>query len=81
MLEMDSSTDEMGYCSRCGIFRQDTATGVPVTDCVCTVSKQHAVDCQYRKTVACPIDVGSHCEKHGLFACEECDCTCDVGLT
>lgn len=70
------TTDKVGFCSKCKIVRQDTREGIPVTDCMCTASQRHKPGCTYLLAVACPIDIGFHCRRHGVFACEECDCDC-----
>jgi hypothetical protein len=66
----------VGFCSGCGIVREDDETGTPITDCVCTALVDHKPDCLYVKCVRCPIDVGVYCSAHGLQACEQCDCDC-----
>ena len=63
-----------GFCSKCGIVRQDVE-GVPVTDCVCTAKMKHAETCTYVKAVSMWVSIRS-CETHGRDACEECDCDC-----
>lgn len=66
----------VGFCSKCGIVREDHE-GVPVTDCVCTAKMKHKETCLYVKAVSCWVEIdGCQCEKHGVFACEECDCDC-----
>ena len=71
-----TTTDVVGFCSKCGIIRQDTAEGIPITDCVCTALKRHTEACGYVVSVRCPIDVGIGCDKHDRVICEECDCNC-----
>jgi hypothetical protein len=72
--ESVSPLTAVGFCSKCGIVREDYK-GYPVTDCLCTAKKKHKEDCVYVKAVGMWISVAS-CEKHGYDACEECDCTC-----
>ena len=68
--------DTIGFCSACGIIRQDTAEGVNVTDCKCTALLRHAATCGYVASVSCPIDVGMPCKAHDRNICEECECNC-----
>lgn len=65
-----------GFCSKCGIIRQDE-DGYPVTDCVCTATMKHAPECVYIKVVSLWVSICG-CEVHGLDACPDCDCTCGV---
>jgi len=64
----------VGFCKACGISREDHE-GYPVTDCVCTASLRHSSGCMYIRAVSMWVSV-AWCEKHGLDACEDCDCTC-----
>lgn len=80
--------DESGFCSKCGIFRQDVIVcefgscgeyidrRVAITDCPCTAVRYgHAKTCRY--TVACAFPVGLEGRAaHGQFPCEDCDCDC-----
>lgn len=68
--------NSIGFCSKCGLVRQDDANGDPETDCVCTAKTKHLASCTYLLSVSCPIDVGIYCKAHLLTACEECDCDC-----
>lgn len=64
----------VGFCSGCGLVRQDSEDGVPETECACMV-KHHTEDCAYRRAVSCAI--GFPCDKHDLEVCPDCDaCTC-----
>ena len=71
----DSKLNRVGFCSRCGIVREDTPDGTPVSDCICTAAKWHKPGCFYLLSVSSPIAVGS-CSAHGLDACEICECDC-----
>jgi hypothetical protein len=71
------AADVTGFCSKCGLFRQDTAEGVNVTDCRCTALRAgHTEECFYVKSVSCPVVVGMPCKTHGFDSCEECECDC-----
>ena len=70
-----------GFCKACGIWREDYE-GVPVTDCVCTALVDHSIFCFYVKAVSMPFVIDEcKCDVHGIFACEECDCTCGGRIT
>ena len=65
---------EVGFCSGCGIVREDGPDRRPVTECACMVAHHHK-DCPRRISVSGP--VGIPCD-HGLEVCPECDaCTCE----
>lgn len=65
----------VGFCSKCGIVRQDGPNGLPETDCVCTAEIRHTTACRYVAAVRCPISFP--CEAHVLDVCLECDaCDC-----
>ncbi len=70
-----SLVSALGFCSACGIVREDDGNGIPITDCVCTAKQRHKPECRYVRAVSCPVVVAS-CAKHDLAACEECDCDC-----
>ena len=68
-------TADVGFCSKCGIVRQDDAYG-PATPCACFVA-HHSRDCRLRVAVSAWIAIS--CEEHGRDACPACfSCTCDV---
>lgn len=77
-----SPDTENGFCSKCGIIRQDSSEalgGVPITDCVCTAKQKHKEGCAYIQAVSMWVSIGS-CTVHGLDACPECDCTCNYKI-
>lgn len=68
---------KVGFCSKCGIIREDYK-GIPVYDCVCTALIKHSKDCFYTKLIQCPVDLGMSCKTHQLEICENCDCDCKI---
>jgi hypothetical protein len=77
-----TSKVEIGFCSKCGIIRQDGPDG-PEFPCACFV-KHHAEDCLLRLMISCPIDVVT-CDvpleegECGMSNCaQHTECTCTV---
>jgi len=84
--EIPHTDTEVGFCAKCGIFREDHITQegkrIPVTDCGCTsVAYGHTKECTYTKVASCPIDVGIYCEAHDRSPCETCECDCGKVLS
>jgi hypothetical protein len=68
-------TVDVGFCSKCGILREDDEHG-PMTPCACFV-EHHADDCRLRIAVRSPISFA--CDAHGRDSCPACHpCTCAV---
>ena len=68
---------EIGFCSKCGILREDM-NGIPLFDCKCTAEKKHKSECRYLKAVSCYISIP--CDEHGWDVCPKCD-ACDCKTT
>ena len=70
------TTSAIGFCSRCGLIRQDDAHGWPVTPCACFI-EHHAQDCRLRIAIRAPIAIP--CDEHRADSCPVCfSCTCGV---
>lgn len=71
---------KMGFCSKCGICREDAVyedgVRLAATDCACTVLLVHRKDCMYTRFVGAAIYIAG-CAIHHIFPCESCDCTCE----
>lgn len=73
--QRESVGTEIGFCTKCGILRQDDKFG-PVTPCACFVD-HHAGDCRLRIALRSWIAIA--CAAHGKDSCPSCSsCTCGI---
>jgi hypothetical protein len=67
---------QVGFCSKCGLVRNDDEYGWPVTPCACFV-EHHEKTCQLRRAIGAMITIA--CVEHGMDSCPDCNpCSCGV---